>query len=45
MVTAAVATGQARGMDVATFNPRLHPEGDLAERLADLLTECLAKVR
>jgi arginase len=45
VVTAAVATGRARGMDVAIFNPRLDPEGDLAERLVTFLTVCLASSR
>lgn len=45
VITAAVATGRARGMDVAIFNPRLDPEGELAERLVNFLTECLATAR
>jgi arginase len=44
VVTAAVATGRARGMDVAIFNPRLDPGGQLAERLVAFLVDCLASV-
>ena len=42
VVTSAVATGRALGMDVAIFNPRLDPGGHLAERLVAFLVDCLA---
>jgi arginase len=45
VVTSALATSRARGMDVAIFNPRLDPEGILAERLAGFLEECLSPLR
>jgi len=44
VVKSAVATGRARGMDVAIFNPRLDPGGHLAERLVAFLVDCLAPV-
>ena len=42
IVTSAVATGRACGMDVAIFNPQLDPAGRLAERLAAFLVGGLA---
>jgi arginase len=42
VVTSAVATRRAHGMDVAIFNPRLDPDGHLAERLVGFLVDCLA---
>jgi arginase len=42
IVTSAVATGRAHGMDVAIFNPRLDPGGHLAERLVAFLVDSLA---
>ncbi len=42
IVSSALATGRARGMDVAIFNPRLDPGGNIAERLVAFLVDCLA---
>jgi arginase len=44
MVTTAVATGRARGMDVAIFNPRLDADGRLAGLLVGFLAECLSSI-
>src|SRR5262245_44509465 len=44
VVTTAVATGRARGMDVTIFNPSLDPNGDVAKRLVDFLAGCLASM-
>jgi len=43
-VGTAVASGRARGMDVAIFNPLLDSDGQLAERLVGFLGECLGSV-
>jgi arginase len=41
VVRSALATGRAQGMDVAIFNPRLDPNGLIAERLVAFIVDCL----
>jgi arginase family enzyme len=42
IVQAALATGRARGIDLAIFNPTLDPDGSIARRLVRFLADCLA---
>jgi arginase len=39
---AAVASGRARGLDLTIFNPRLDPDGTLAERLVAFLVDAVS---
>lgn len=41
IVQTALATGRARGIDLAIFNPTLDPDGSMAQRLVRFLAECL----
>ena len=41
IVQTALATGRARGIDLAIFNPTLDPDGSLAQRLVKFLADCL----
>jgi arginase len=41
IVQAAIATGQARGLELTIFNPTLDPDGTLAGRLVDFLANAL----
>lgn len=36
-------TSTVRGFEVTIFNPRLDPDGDLAQRLADLIASALPR--
>jgi arginase len=42
IVRAAVASGRARGLDLTIFNPRLDPDGTLAERLVVFLVDAVS---
>ncbi len=42
VVGRAMASGSARGLDLTIFNPSLDPDGELAERLAQFLSDVLA---
>jgi arginase len=41
IVQAAIATGRARGLELTIFNPTIDPDGTLAGRFVDFLTDTL----
>jgi len=41
IVRIAIATGRAQGLELTIFNPKLDPDGTLAERLVDFLADAL----
>ena len=36
-----LASNRARGLEVTIFNPRLDPDGHIAQRLSDLITDTI----